>query len=434
MNYVAEFLDFVEKSPTAFHATANSAEMLDKQGFVHLQENTSWQLVPGGKYYVTRNQSALIAFTVPETGFGAFQIVASHGDSPTFKLKPGYEDKVAGAYVRFNVEGYGGMIYASWMDRPLSVAGRLLVRAGDAIVAKLVDADRDLVLIPNMPKHFNREINDGFKYNPQVDLLPLYGEADAEGKLLAELAEACEVAKEDVIDGDLFLYNRVPGSVWGADEAFFSCGRIDDLECAWTSLVAFCEAKSDSHINVCAVFDNEEVGSTSKQGAHSTFLRDVLTRVGSALGATDEEIRAAMAAGFMVSADNAHAVHPNHPEKYDAQNRTWMNKGVVIKRNANQKYTTDGVSAAVFAAVCERAQVPVQQFANRSDVPGGSTLGNISNAHVSMNTVDIGLAQLAMHSAYETAGTKDPEYMIRALKCFWDTEIIFNEDGRFTLL
>lgn len=430
---VADFMDYVEKSPTAFHAVANAAEMLEAVGFSRLQENVAWGLVPGGKYYVTRNQSALIAFTIPESGFGTFQIVASHGDSPTFKLKKHFEDKVANAYLRLNVERYGGMIYSTWLDRPLSIAGRLMVRAGDGIHAKLVDAGRDLVLIPNQPIHFCRDMNDGYKYNPQTDLLPLYGTADAEGQLINELAESCGVDPSDVLDEDLFLYNRVPGSVWGAEEAFFSCGRIDDLECAWTSLTAFLDARCEGHINVCAILDNEEVGSGSKQGADSTFLRDVLTRIGSGLGATDEEIRAAMAAGFMVSADNAHAVHPNHPEKYDAQNRTFMNQGVVIKRNANQKYTTDAVSAAVFASVCEKAQVPVQYFSNRSDVPGGSTLGNISNAHVSMNTVDIGLAQLAMHSAYETAGTKDPEYMIRALKTFWEMEIIFNEDGRLTL-
>lgn len=430
---VADFLEYVEKSPTAFHAVKNACGMLEKNGFVRLQENTVWQLECGGKYYVTRNQSAVIAFSVPEGGFGPYQIVASHGDSPTFKLKPITEEKVCGCYCRLNVEKYGGMICSTWMDRPLSIAGRVLVREGDGISSKLVDLDRDAVLIPNMPIHFNREINDGYKFNPQVDLLPLYGEEDSYGRLKTELADACGVAPENIAGCDLFLYNRVSGSVWGADDVFFSCGRIDDLECVWTSLTAFTQIGTEGHINVCAILDNEEVGSGSKQGADSTFLRDVLTRIGNALGASDEEIRAAMASGFMVSADNAHAIHPNHPEKFDADNRVMMNKGVVIKQNANQKYTTDGASAAVFAAVCEKAGVPVQYFANRSDIPGGSTLGNISNAHVSMNTVDIGLAQLAMHSAYETAGTRDLEYMEKALKTFWETEIIMNEDGRFTL-
>lgn len=432
-NRVADFMEFVEKSPTAFHAVYHACRMLEQHGFSRLQENTVWQLERGGKYYVTRNQSAVIGFSVPEGGFGPYQIVASHGDSPTFKLKPMFEEKACGCYTRLNVEKYGGMICSTWLDRPLSIAGRVLVREGDGIVSRLVDLDRDAVLIPNVPIHFNRDINDGYKYNAQVDLLPLYGEEEAYGRLKSELADACGTVPENIVGNDLFLYNRVSGSVWGADDVFFSCSRIDDLECAYTSLAAFVETGTEGHINVCAVLDNEEVGSGSKQGADSTFLRDVLTRIGSALGASDEEIRAAMASGFMVSADNAHAVHPNHPEKYDADNRVMMNRGVVIKQNANQKYTTDGVSAAVFASICEKAGVPVQYFANRSDIPGGSTLGNISNAHVSMNTVDIGLAQLAMHSAYETAGTKDPEYMIRALKTFWETEIIMNEDGRYTL-
>ena len=229
---------------------------------------------------------------------------------------------------------------------------------------------------------------------------------------------------------DLFLYNRMPGTAW---DAYFSCPRIDDLECAWTSLQAFLAAKAEGHINVCAVFDNEEVGSSTKQGADSSFLTDVLSRVSACLGASDAQFRAAAAGSFMVSADTAHAVHPNHPEKYDMGNRTFMNGGVVIKHNANQKYTTDGVSSAVFASICEKAGVPVQHFANRSDVLGGSTLGNIANTHLSMNTVDIGLAQLAMHSAYETAGAKDVQHMVDALTCFYQTDIRVTEDGSVEL-
>ena len=434
MDYVAGLLDYIEKSPTAFHAVAEAATVLERKGFSHLQENSIWQIVPGGRYYVTRNLSALIAFSVPESGFGAYQIAAAHGDSPTFKLKPAAEEKAAAAYTRLNVEKYGGMIYATWMDRPLSIAGRVFVRTGDTFETRLVDLGRDAVLIPNMPIHFCHEINDGYKFNPQTDLMPLYGETGAADTLNAEIAACCGARAEDIAGSDLYLYNRTPGTVWGADNAFFSSGRIDDLECAWTALTAFVDSECENHINVLAILDNEEVGSGSKQGADSTFLRDVLIRCGTALGAADEEIRSAIASGFMVSADNAHAVHPNHPEKYDESNRVYMNRGIVIKQNASQRYTTDGVSSAVFAAVCEKAGVNVQYFANRSDIPGGSTLGNISNSHVSMNTVDIGLAQLAMHSAYETAGTKDPEMMIRAMKSFWETEILMTGDGRFTLM
>lgn len=430
---VRDFLRFTAAAPTAFHAVQSLCADLRAQGFEALEEWRTWQLTPGGKYYVTRNQSAVIAFTLPQEGFAPFQIVASHSDSPTFKLKPTAEELAAGHYIRLNVERYGGMIMSTWLDRPLSIAGRVLVKQGDGVESRLVDLQRDAVLIPNMPIHFNREINSGYNFNPQVDLLPLFGDENAKGALEKEIAACAGTEEENILGEDLFLYSRAPASVWGAEEKFFSCGRIDDLECAYTSMQAFFKAKTKKHINVCAVFDNEEVGSGSKQGADSTFLRDTLNRIGAALGAGDEKIRAAMAAGFMVSADNAHAVHPNHPEKYDAQNRTYMNGGVVIKHNANQKYTTDGVSAAVFARICEKAQVPVQHFTNRSDLQGGSTLGNISNAQVSMNTVDIGLAQLAMHSCYETAGTEDLQYMVNALRAFYETDLVMTGDGCFEL-
>lgn len=428
-----DFIDFVRRSPSAFHAVQAICETLSAEGFTELPEAAPLAVAPGGKYFVTRNRSSVIAFAVPACGFAPFQIVASHSDSPTFKLKPIAEDAAADHYIRLNVERYGGMIMSTWLDRPLGIAGRVLIHENGRLHTRLVDLERDAALIPNMPIHFNREVNDGYKFNPQVDLLPLYGDIGAKGGLLHELAALCGVAPEAVVSSDLFLYNRTPGSVWGAQSEFFSCPRIDDLECAYTSLQAFLSAKNARRISVCAVFDNEEVGSGSKQGAHSTFLSDVLLRVGAALGASDAQTRAAMLSGFMVSADNAHAVHPNHPEKYDAGNRTFMNGGVVIKHNANQKYTTDAVSDAIFSRICANVGVPVQHFSNRSDILGGSTLGNISNAHVSLNTVDIGLAQLAMHSSYETAGTQDIGHMIRALRAFYETEIVMLADGEYEL-
>ena len=420
MDHLENFLNFVEQSPTAFQAIANLKEDLREAGYRELKEKDPWLVDAGSRYFVTRNDSAVIAFSVPRSGFAPFRIAAAHSDSPTFKLKPHFEDETEKGYLRLNVEKYGGMIMSTWLDRPLSVAGRLVVREGESVATRLVNLDRDAVLIPNMPIHFNREVNDGYKWNPQVDLMPLYGEGDSAGKLMRELAESAGVQPEQVLAHDLFLYSRQPGSIWGAEDAFFSCGRIDDLECAWGCMQALLNSDGRDAISVCAVFDNEEVGSLSKQGANSTFLYDTLTRIGFALGASDGEIRAAMADGFMVSADNAHAVHPNHPEKFDRQNRVYMNKGVVIKHNANQKYTTDAVSDALFTLVCEKAGVPVQHFSNRSDLMGGSTLGNLSNAHVSLNTVDIGLAQLAMHSVCETAGTKDLDSLIRAMEAFWN--------------
>ena len=429
---IRDFLTFVQKSPTAFQAAQNMTLSLEKQGFSPLREKDAWSLQPGGRYYVTRNRSAVIAFTLPEAAPTHFQIVASHSDSPTFKLKPRCEDIACGRYIRLNVERYGGMIMSSWFDRPLSIAGRVMARTPAGLETRLVDLNRDAVLIPNMPIHFNREVNDGYKYNAQSDLPPLYAQGTEPGRLMADIAAACDVKPEDIVGADLFLYNRTPGSLWW-DGAFFSCPRIDDLECAWTSLNAFLDAPAQGHANVYAVFDNEEVGSGTKQGADSTFLKDVLARLCACLGMSDSEARRAMAQSFMVSADNAHGVHPNHPDKYDAQNRTFLNDGVVIKHNANQKYTTDAVSCAVFAEICRRADVPVQHFSNRSDMLGGSTLGNIANSQVSMNTVDIGLAQLAMHSCYETAGVKDADHMTSALAAFYRTDIQTLGDGCLNL-
>ena len=415
MDLLERFLNFAEQSPTAFHAAANLEVLLRENGFEELRETDPWLVDAGGKYYVKRNDSALIAFQVPETGFAAFRIAAAHSDSPAFKLKEKFEDRTE-QYVRLNVEKYGGMIISTWLDRPLSVAGRLAVREGDGISSRLVNLDRDAVLIPNLPIHFNRDLGSGGTYDPQIDMMPVYGCAESAGGLMREIAEAAGVEEEQILGHDLFLYGRERASVWGADDAYFSCGRIDDLECAWACATALTRSAARDTINVCAVFDNEEVGSGSRQGADSGFLYDTLTRLGFALGASDGEIRAATAGSFLVSADNAHAVHPNHPEKSDKQNRPVMNGGIVIKHNANLKYTTDAMSSARFALICEKAGVPVQHFANRSDIAGGSTLGHISAAHVSVESVDIGLAQLAMHSLYETAGTKDLPLLVQALQ------------------
>lgn len=415
---VDAFLDFAAAAPTAFHAADLWRKQLDGAGFEELKETERWTVRPGGKYYVVRNDSAVIALRIPEKGFAPFLIGAAHGDSPAFRLKEHFED-ASPDYVRLSTERYGGMIMPSWMDRPLSVAGRLAVRDGNGAASRLVKLERDVALIPNLPIHFNKKINDGYAYEPQTDMVALYGPGGSSG-LMKEIAEAAGVRPEDVLSHDLFLYNRQRGTVWGADDAFFSCSRIDDLECAWGLMSAFIDAEAAESIGVCAAFDNEEVGSRSRQGADSDFLLNTLTRTGRCLGADPEAVMAAFAASFMVSADNAHALHPNHPELYDRLNRTFMNKGIVIKHNASQKYTTDGMSGARFTLVCEKAGVPVQHFANRSDLPGGGTLGNLSVSHVSVPSADIGLAQLAMHSVVETAGTEDLPLLIRAMKAFWN--------------
>ena len=429
---VQGFLNFIDNATSTFHAVDTMVKQLEEKGFSRLYEHEEWKLVPGGKYYVTRNLSSIMAFTVPQDGFTHFQIVASHSDSPTFKLKPTCENSVCEKFVRLNIEKYGGMVLHTWLDRPLSIAGRVVLRDGGKLTTKLVDLKKP-IMIPNVAAHLNRQLNDGFKYNPQVDMQPMYGDITAKGKLMEDVAEAAGVEADKIVTCDLSLYCSQPGVVWGRDDVYFSCSRIDDLECAYTSLMGFIDSEPKGHVNVVAVFDNEEVGSTSKQGAASTFLTDTLMRTAAAFGMTDAQTRAAIVSSFMVSADNAHSVHPNHPEMYDVQNRTYMNEGVVIKHSPNQKYTSDAISDAVFSMICERAGVPVQHFSNRSDMVGGSTLGNISNTHASMNTVDIGLPQLAMHSCYETAGCKDVAYMIDALREFYNTNIVTEADGTYSL-
>lgn len=409
-----KLLDFIEKSPTAFQAVDEMQKRLTENGFEVLSEKEYWKLVPGGKYLVTRNNSALIAFCIPEKESRVFHIMASHSDSPSFKIKENPEIKVDNSYVKLNVEKYGGMLMAPWFDRPLSVAGRVIIRRNGGLKEKLVNIKRDLVMIPNLAIHMNREANNGVSYNPQKDLQPLFAAGNTDRTLLEIIAEQTGVKKEDIISHDLFLYNRMPGTIWGADKEFVSSARLDDLQCAFASMEGLLRAQNHESIAVHCVMDNEEVGSGTKQGAASTFLKDTLLRINMGLGRTYEEYLMTLAGSFMVSADNAHALHPNYTDKTDPTNHPVLNKGIVIKFNANQKYCTDAVSAAIFKELCTKAGVPYQTFVNRSDIAGGSTLGNISNTQVPMNTVDIGLPQLAMHSPYETAGVKDTEYLVRA--------------------
>ncbi|MDD3794579.1 MAG: M18 family aminopeptidase [Lachnospiraceae bacterium] len=420
-----ELMDFIKRSPSCYHVIDNIRTMLTEHGFEELEETQNWKLQAGGSYFVVRSDSTMIAFKIPKNEFERFQIVASHSDSPSFKIKENEEMLVDGHYVELNTEKYGGMICAPWFDRPLSVAGRVIVRTADGqLQAKLVDLDRDLVMIVNAAIHMNRKVNEGYTYQAQKDMIPLFGDETAKGKFLPMIASAAEAEKEDILGTDLFLYNRVDGTIWGADREYFSSTKLDDLQCAYTSVRALLEGGEGSSVQVCCIFDNEEVGSSTKQGAASTMLSDTLERINECFGRSREQYQRAVAGSFMLSADNAHAVHPNHLDKADPTNRPYMNHGVVIKYNANQKYTTDAVSAAIFKEICRRADVPYQTFANHSDIPGGSTLGNISNNQVSLNTVDIGLAQLAMHSPYETAGVRDTWYLLQAIKAFYDTKIV----------
>ena len=426
-----ELAAFIQNSPTPFHAVEQMAEILKREGFLPLAESERWEIHRGGRYYVTRNHSSILAFEVGNDvqDYG-FQIAASHSDSPTFKVKERAEMTVKGHYTKLNTEGYGGMLCAPWFDRPLSLAGRAVVRTKDGIQERLVKIDRDLLLIPSLAIHMNRKVNEGQKFNLQEDMLPLLSARELELDTVRKLiAEELQIRPEHILGMDLFLYNRMKPSIWGLEEEFLSCPQLDDLQCAYASLKGFLKGKNPGGINVFACFDNEEVGSGTKQGAASTFLTDVLKRVNRALGKGEDDFCRAAASSFLLSCDNAHAVHPNYPQKTDEGNCAYLNEGIVIKSHAGQKYTSDGISTALFQEICRNAGVPVQYFANRSDMAGGSTLGNLAMAQMSMKAVDIGLPQLAMHSSYETSGIKDLVYLEQASEIFFRTQLLEEADG-----
>lgn len=420
-----ELLKFINSSASMFHAIDTCGSMLEKAGYSYLSEGQKWKLKKGGKYYTTRNGSSIIAFNIGgKLSNYHFQMSAAHSDSPTYKVKAQGEIEGPGEYLRLNTEGYGGMIDSSWFDRPLGLAGRVLVREKDGVVSKLLNIDKDILMIPNVAIHLNRDINAGYAYNKQVDLMPMFSAGQLKKGAFDEMiADELSIKVEDIVAKDLFLVNRQRQAIWGYKDEFVSTPKLDNLQSTFITLKAFIEAENPKAINVFMSFDNEEVGSNTKQGAMSTFLKDTLMRINNGLSYDIDDYHSAIAKSFMVSCDNAHALHPNHPELYDQTNRTYINKGIVIKEAANQKYTTDAFSRAVFEEICSKAGVPVQRFANRSDKPGGSTLGNLSNTQVSVHGVDIGMAQLAMHSAYETAGVKDTTYGYKAMKEYFSTDI-----------
>jgi len=448
------FLSFIEKSPSVYHVIGNIKDVLRKNGFKELDEREpDWAVCPGGKYFVTRNHSSLLAFCAPTGTIRSVRAMVSHSDSPTFRIKPDPEMESAGC-VRLNIEPYGGMLKSTWYDRPLTVAGRVLTQEPDGTIRqRLVHVDRDLLVIPSLAIHMDREANEKNLSNVQNDMPPLFalGKAD-EGfrKIVAEAAGLGEGEEDRILGSDLFLVNRTRPVIWGSAGEFISSPKLDDLMCCYGSLQGFLRAAdlpagagspaiqaevgcpgsqtdadipADTALTIFCVFDNEEVGSSTKQGAASTFFTDVISRVREALCLPAAALRAAAARGMMISADNAHAVHPNHTDKADPVNRPAMNGGIVLKLHANQKYTTDGVSEAQVRHLCRRHGIPLQTFVNRSDMRGGSTLGNILNSQFSISTADIGLAQLAMHSSYETAGAQDLSHLVRFSECFYAEEL-----------
>lgn len=428
-----DLVEFLQESVTPFHAAATAESWLLAAGFTRLEEADYWNLEPGKGYYTTRNGSSVVAWRVPDHAIGGWRIVASHSDSPTWKIKTDIVEN--DGCRRLSVEGYGGMIMSTWLDRPLTVGGRVIVKTEDGIESRLVCIDRDLLVIPSLAIHFQRDINKGHTFNPQVDMQPLWGPAGS--RTLTDLvAEELGVDTADILDSDLQLVTRQAPTQIGPDGEFFMAPRIDDLECAATTLLGFLDAavETDSACApVWAMLDNEEVGSSSRMGAQSSYLRDVLDRIVDAIPHSGQAMHRAMANSFMLSADNAHATHPNFPQKSDPCAPVRLGGGVVLKYNASQKYTTNAVSGAIFRAICEKADVPVQVFTNRADEAGGSTLGNLQSHTLPIPMADIGLAQLAMHSAVETASVADAEAMTKAVAAFYRVHLRALGDGTYTL-
>ena len=409
-----DFFTFIDNSPTCFHAVENVKVALLAAGAMELQETIPFHLESGKTYFVTRNGSSLLAFHLPKWEQGkrpsGYRIYAAHSDSPCFKIKPCGVMKAEGEYVMLNTEKYGGMILSTWLDRPLSLAGRIVYEQEGRLVTKTVNLDELTCIIPNVAIHMNRDMNKGVEYNPQTDMRPLIGLSKDMPELRKLIADKAGIQQDSILGEDLYVYSKEKCCLMGTSEELLGGPRLDDLECVYAGLQGFLSAlgaRDKTIIPMLAIFDNEEVGSGTKQGADSTFLTDILERIAYAMQWDSETIKCMYADSFMISADNAHAVHPNHPEKADPTNRPIINGGIVVKYHGGQKYTTDAYSEAVLKRYAKKAQVSLQTYANKSDIPGGSTLGNISTAHLSIPTVDIGLPQLAMHSAFETAGVED---------------------------
>lgn len=427
-----ELLEFIKESPTAFHAAKNIEEVLQQHHFVKLSENQKWRLEKNGKYYITRNSSSVMAFTIPEDITElSYNITAAHLDSPTFKLKPNCAIDT-NRYIRLNTEVYGGPILNTWMDRPLNIAGRVVVR-DNGLKTRLISFDRPMAVIPNCSIHYYPELNKGAALNPQSDLLPIFCDKMVKPADLYDLiAQKLNIQREDIVSFDLYLALLDRGCLCGVNEEFIMAPQIDNLECAFAGLQGFIHAKNGKSVNVLAEFDNEEIGSRTRQGAASTMLQNILERISDSLGLTAEEHKMALANSFIVSADNAQGFHPNYAFKYDSTNAVYLNQGIVVKNAARGSYTTDAVSQAYFKEVCAMASAKVQMNTNRSDVPGGSTLGAISLSQVSIPSVDIGLPQIAMHSSYETAGALDYIEMVKALTKFYELHLKIDTDGELT--
>ncbi len=426
--FARNLIGFIEKSPTAFHSVETSEELLKLNGFKKLDARDKWTIEKGGKYYTTKNSSAIIAFTVDTDNLkeDGFRIIGSHSDSPSFRIKPNPEMEVEKTYLKLNTECYGGPILNTWLDRSLAIAGRVILKGEDILrpVETLININRPICIIPNLAIHMNRQVNEGVALNKQKDMLPLVGllneTLEKDNFLIKTIANELGRKVEEILDFDLFLYEYEKGMLIGQNEEMISCGRLDNLSMAHASLHALIDSKPSRGVNVVSVFDNEEVGSSTKQGADSNMLINVLERISLCLGQSREEFFRSLYSSFIISADLAHAVHPNVSEKHDPTNRPVMGKGPVIKINANQAYTSDSQSTAVYKSICKEAGVNCQEFVNRSDVRGGSTIGPISSTHIDIPSVDVGSPILAMHSIRELGCVEDHMDIYKTFKTFYE--------------
>ena len=419
-------LQYLNDSPTAYHAVENAAALLRENGFQELKETECWSLQKGSRYFVVKNSSAVIAFTVGEGDLGkeGFRIIGAHTDSPALKIKPGPCTVTPDGYVKVNVEVYGGAILQTWFDRPLAVAGRVIVKENSALREKLIQIDKPVFMIPNLCIHFHRDMNEKSSCNKQTEILPLLSMkeegVEKEDYLFALLQEETGIEKADFVDYELYLYEYQKGIFMGKKQEFISASRIDDLSMVYAGLTALTEAETGAGCQVFAAFDNEEVGSTTAQGANSGLLPHILNRICKNLGMTDEAYFQAVANSSSVSADLAHAVHPNYSDKHDTENRPVLGSGPVIKYSASQRYATTALSAAYFKEACARAGVPCQKFVNRNDIAGGSTIGPALSGLTTIPTVDIGAPILAMHSIREFGAVADHVYTKQAFLAYYE--------------
>ena len=421
MNYTTALFDFIEKCPTALHTVDTVKSILGKAGYTELRESDTDRFSTPGRFFVTRGDSSIIAFARGASAEG-FSVCSSHTDTPAMKVT-GLEEKRS-AYTSVPVEKYGGSILYSWLDRPLSVAGRVVVRCEGGLSVRLVNIDRDLLTVPSIAIHQNRGVNDGYKFNPAVDMLPLLS-LDTEGSSLKKIiAEELRVSAEDIVSSDLYVYNRERGRVFGKDSEFILSPRLDNLASVFSSLTALLESEyREDTVKVFCAFDNEEVGNSTKQGADSTFLLSVLEKI----AGDDNKLYKMLESSFMVSLDNAHAIHPNHPELSNPKASALIGKGVAVKYNAGQLYTTDAVSDAVIRIVAEKAGAPLQSFATRADMLSGSTLGSVATTRVGISSVDLGIPQLAMHSASESMGVSDLVSAVKLIRQLYSSKV--TKDG-----